>query len=168
MALAVFKDRTALKDSIFTQQTKVQLAQLEGKRELDIKERELQIARLKESNRQKERIGYISGILLLLLVMAIFARKFFRQVRTNKMLAHQKRMHLEHIETQKSILMDIAHIQSHEIRGPIATILGLMQLFNYDDVSDPNKELIAGVHTTILKLDEEVKNIVRKTAGQSR
>ncbi|HYD22346.1 MAG TPA: tetratricopeptide repeat protein, partial [Flavipsychrobacter sp.] len=106
MALEVFKDRTALKDSFFAQQTKVQLAQLEGKRDLDIKERELQIARLKESNRQKERVGYISGILLLLLVMAIFARKFFRQVRTNKMLAHQKRMHLEHIETQKSILMD--------------------------------------------------------------
>lgn len=76
----------------------------------------------------------------------------------------QSRKHLMQIEEQNRMLMEIAAIQSHKIRGPVATILGLVQLFNFDDTLDPtNEEIIKGVAIAAEDLDTAIKDIVQKT-----
>jgi PAS domain S-box-containing protein len=69
-----------------------------------------------------------------------------------------------YIEKQNEVLKDIAYIQSHEIRRPVANIMGLLNIFNYDDLHDPfNKEVMDKLHVSITQLDEMIHQIVDKT-----
>ena len=76
----------------------------------------------------------------------------------------EQRKHLLRIEEQNKVLTEIAAIQSHKVRGPVATILGLGQFFNYDDLSDPvNKVLMEGIISVSEDLDVIIKEVVRKS-----
>ncbi len=72
------------------------------------------------------------------------------------------RKNLSKIESQTQLLMEIANIQSHKVRGPLATLLGLVHVFNYDDVTDPNNvEVMNGVAEVSSKLDHIVTDVIR-------
>src|SRR5690606_5922075 len=56
------------------------------------------------------------------------------------------RSHLQRIELQNKRLKKISWVQSHRMRSPVATILGLTELFNFSDPSDPmNSELLQSI-----------------------
>lgn len=76
----------------------------------------------------------------------------------------KQRMHLNMIEKQNQQLKEIAWIQSHEVRGPVASIMGLTLLFNKKDKSDAiNSEIIDKVEIAAKKLDEVIKKIMANT-----
>ncbi|OKS86476.1 PAS domain-containing protein [Mucilaginibacter polytrichastri] len=67
------------------------------------------------------------------------------------------------IVKQNEQLMEIAQINSHEIRRPVASILGLMQLFDKEFVNDvPHKELFDHLRTATQELDAVIKRIIDK------
>jgi len=112
---------------------------------------------------RQQMITYTSviGIVLVLLLTFFIYRNYIIQKKYNELLSREKKRHLAHIEAQDNVLTDIAHIQSHEVRGPVATILGLVQLFNHDDPTDPvNKEVIDGLAIVTEKLDTVVKEVI--------
>ena len=112
---------------------------------------------------RQQMITYTSiiGILLVLLLTFFIYRNYIIQKKYNELLSREKKRHLAHIEAQDNVLTDIAHIQSHQVRGPVATILGLVQIFNRDDSSDPvNKEVIEGLMVVTEKLDTVVKEVI--------
>jgi signal transduction histidine kinase len=75
-----------------------------------------------------------------------------------------RRKHLLRIEEQNARLREIADIESHKVRGPVATILGLEQLFNYEDLNDPiNKEIIQGITKMTKDLDVVIRDVVRRS-----
>ena len=153
-AFETFTAYTAHKDSIFSEQNNIKLKNLETRRELDLKDKEIiiqnkqiEISKLAAANKRNERVIFISGIILLLLIIGIVIRGFIKR----------SKIHI-------NALSDIASIQSHQIRGPVARILGLTKLFNKNDIADPvNKELIVHIATSTAELDEIVKKIVNKT-----
>lgn len=66
---------------------------------------------------------------------------------------------------QNKKLAEIAFLLSHQVRQPIATILGLVNLFNFKDLNDPfNSELILKLDITTKKFDAIIKNIVNQTS----
>jgi len=68
------------------------------------------------------------------------------------------------IEAQNNVLKEIAWLQSHKVRGPVASILGLAQLFNYSDPSDPmNQEILEGIKFASTGLDNIIREVVDKT-----
>ena len=68
------------------------------------------------------------------------------------------------IEAQNEVLKEIAWLQSHKVRGPVASILGLAQLFNYSDPSDPvNQEILEGIKFASTGLDNIIREVVDKT-----
>lgn len=68
------------------------------------------------------------------------------------------------IQAQTDKLREIAWIQSHKVRGPVASILGLVELFNKDNIGDPaNKEILDNIKMAAGSLDEIIKEIVDKT-----
>jgi PAS domain S-box-containing protein len=76
----------------------------------------------------------------------------------------EQRKHLMKIEQQNTALREIAFIESHKVRGPVATILGLAQFFNYDSLEDPlNKEIMEGILKVSLDLDGIIREVVRKS-----
>ena len=67
------------------------------------------------------------------------------------------------IQAQNEQLLRIAHLQSHQIRGPVATILGLLQLLNRNTLTKENAQLINYLEISALKLDETIHRIVETT-----
>jgi len=106
--------------------------------------------------------GFIGLVLVIVLTFFIY-RNYTTQKKYNAILNKEKVQHLADIDAQKTVLTDIAYVQSHEIRGPISTIMGLVQIFNFDKPEDPmNKELLEGIYEVTQRLDQKVQEVVQK------
>ena len=68
------------------------------------------------------------------------------------------------LKVQNEQLRQIAWIQSHKVRGPLATILGLAQLFKNKEFNVETEEIIDGILESSEKLDIVIREIVGKTA----
>jgi len=76
----------------------------------------------------------------------------------------ERERHLMTIEAQNEKLKEIAWIQSHKVRGPLATILGLSNIFNTQDAADPNNaKIIKGIKEEAENLDIIIREVVKKT-----
>lgn len=74
----------------------------------------------------------------------------------------EHRKHLMTIEQQNDVLRDIAFIASHKIRGPLATIMGLEQLYNRANPADEeNIALIDGIKKMCADMDEMIHRVVK-------
>lgn len=74
------------------------------------------------------------------------------------------KMAAQKIENQNSALREIAFLQSHRVRRPLANILGLIHVFNQEDLSDPfNKTVLEKLLFSTHELDEVVRSIVDRT-----
>lgn len=68
------------------------------------------------------------------------------------------------LEEKNKRLTEIAFLQSHQVRRPVANILGLASLFKLEDPSDKiNAEVIPRLITATMELDEIIREIVSKT-----
>ncbi|NVK26892.1 MAG: PAS domain S-box protein [Flavobacteriia bacterium] len=66
---------------------------------------------------------------------------------------------------QNENLKKIAFILSHELRKPVSSILGLLELFDGKDTSNPmNADIINYMHKATTELDEMVHEIIRQAA----
>jgi PAS domain S-box-containing protein len=75
---------------------------------------------------------------------------------------------LERTSHQSEQLQEIAWIQSHKVRRPVATILGLAQLFDTDDLDGTsNREILNGIIESASELDNVIEQIVKNTSGRS-
>ena len=149
------KKIASIKETVFSQQNKIKLMNIETQRELDLKDKsiiikhtEMVIAKLEAANKRNERFIYISGIALLLVIIGLGLRKF-----TNRNKKH------------RDIMAEISQIQSHDLRAPVAKIIGLTQQFNHNDPTDPeNGKLIEYISSVTLELDEIIRKIVNKAS----
>ena len=68
------------------------------------------------------------------------------------------------LEIQNQKLMEIAWVQSHEVRAPLARIMGLIQLIRqYPQDGVDLSETLAHIVKSANELDEIIRKIVRKT-----
>lgn len=68
------------------------------------------------------------------------------------------------IEEQNIKLREIAWVQSHQVRAPLARIMGLIQLINgYPDQKMDMPDALSHILTSARELDDIVRKIVRKT-----
>lgn len=71
----------------------------------------------------------------------------------------------EMVAAQEQSLREIALIQSHELRRPVASILGLMSLLKIDGHAETIPELQL-MERAVTELDEKIKLIVNYAAGE--
>jgi len=75
-----------------------------------------------------------------------------------------KKRDRQEILAQNKRLREIAQISSHETRKPLASILGLVNLFDKENMNNPlNKEIVQYLDVTANELDTVIHNIVKKT-----
>jgi len=67
------------------------------------------------------------------------------------------------LENQNNKLREIAHIQSHNVRGPLATIMGLTLLFKENPADPQMEEIIEGICISSENLDNAIKDIINKS-----
>lgn len=56
--------------------------------------------------------------------------------------------------------MDIAHLQSHVVRAPLARIMGLTDLIVQSKNQTPDPELLVYLNTSVHELDDVIRTIV--------
>ncbi len=85
------------------------------------------------------------------------ASKILRDITESKRSEAQLRQ-------QNEKLSEVAFLQSHIVRGPLTTILGLIDLIDFNNPSDPeNLELLPMLQTVAKELDVVIHEIVQKT-----
>jgi signal transduction histidine kinase len=71
----------------------------------------------------------------------------------------ERKLHEQHILAQNESLKSIAYIQSHELRRPVASILGLANIMEADDYVF-NKEDVEMLGRAANELDAKIRMIV--------
>lgn len=80
----------------------------------------------------------------------------------------EKQKDRQEILGQNKRLKEIAQISSHETRKPLANILGLVNLFDKENLNNPfNKEIVQYLETSANELDTVIHHIVEKTWRES-
>jgi tetratricopeptide (TPR) repeat protein len=156
-AFTLFKEVTIIQDSIDAHDQLAKLHDLDTKREIALKEKQLQIqqnqieiGQLTAMNKRNERMLLLAGIGILLLIGSYV---FIRVKRKAKQ--HQ------------DALSEIAFIQSHEIRAPVARILGLVPLLEKDRASSTDAQVLSYIHSAALELDGIIRKVVNHTSGDN-
>lgn len=72
----------------------------------------------------------------------------------------QRKLHEQYITSQNKKLKEIAAIQSHEIRRPVASILGLMELFDMAKTENEKQTIIEKLKICVEELDEVIHKVV--------
>lgn len=72
--------------------------------------------------------------------------------------------HIKEIERQNKKFHEISWIQSHKVRGPLATILGLVNLFKDKEISVSTADIIQGISVSSEQLDIVIRAIVDKSS----
>jgi PAS domain S-box-containing protein len=76
----------------------------------------------------------------------------------------EKKITEEKLKEKNKKLEMIAFLFSHEVRGPVATILGLSNIFNRKNPGDTiNKDVLDKIQIPIHRLDDIISKIVRMT-----
>lgn len=66
------------------------------------------------------------------------------------------------LEEQNKQLQDYAFIHAHELRAPVANILGLVELIRHADLSDKDKDTVEHLYSSTAQLDKVIQEIVNK------
>ena len=78
-------------------------------------------------------------------------------------ITEQRRQFVK-IQEQNEKLIEIAWIQSHKVRSPVATILGLSDLFDYEaGGNEHNSEILGMLRDATHQLDDIIREVVEKT-----
>ena len=76
----------------------------------------------------------------------------------------RQKLQTQALETQNQKLMEIAWVQSHEVRAPLARIMGLIQLIRRYPANDLDlNDTLGHIVNSANELDEIIRKIVRKT-----
>lgn len=79
----------------------------------------------------------------------------------NENLEQKVKERTERINTQLGQLIKYSHMNSHEVRAPLARILGLMQLIEKETDEDLRRELLEKINVSSLELDAVVGKMNR-------
>jgi tetratricopeptide (TPR) repeat protein len=176
-ALYYTKTAMSIEREIFNHQKSEQIAMLQMLYNFEKNDRELAFQK-KIVRRQYVAIAGVSLILLLTTVLGV---KFYKLNKSNqqakeallklnedvsKMNENLEAMvqeRTEKIKFQNQKLVEFTFFTAHEVRGPVARILGLIELSKLDEIqADERVQILKRLEEAGLELDEVIRQINRK------
>jgi len=149
-ALSYYKKYSQTKDSIFSKDSSLKIADIEHQFELDLRENQIKLKNLQIENKTKQMQIQIvvSSIILVLIIFIIILinRKRQHQNAINALLSH-KNEELLQVNATKDKLLSII---SHDLRGPISSFTGLTQIIA-EDMSGLTNENIHDIAVSMRK-----------------
>jgi signal transduction histidine kinase/uncharacterized protein HemY len=183
-ALAYLEKHTALKDSLFSESLQQQIADIQGKYDLEQKEKEIELLYSKNqlnqanlSNKQtllqRQRKGLLilaTGIVVILIVLLVLSKQI-RQKKKVFLLLDERNRELERSRQELMGAKDKAEESdrlkslflanmSHELRTPLNGILGFTEILR-TDLSDPDfREMADIIHDSGQRLLDTLNAII--------
>jgi signal transduction histidine kinase len=108
-------------------------------------------------------IAFSSNLIFLSLVCVLLIRKIMygleRTILSERLLQNSLKSHMDAVELQNTKLRDIAFIQSHVVRSPLARIMGLVDLLQGDECNTAERELLTYLDQSAKEFDSIIKTI---------
>jgi signal transduction histidine kinase/DNA-binding response OmpR family regulator len=179
MALDAYKKYKLYADTVFNFEKQEQLARLETQREVELKDKRIEIDQLIIAKRKREKWIYIGSIgLLVLLTGGIIGR--LRHVNKTNRLLEESNEHIarekENAEEMRSraerseqFKQDFLANMSHEIRTPMNAVMGMTELLL---IKDPRQDqllymdAIRKSSNTLLHIVNDVLDLSKIEAGK--
>jgi len=136
-ALENYEAFTHIRDSVFTVDSKVAIANAETQRETALKEKQIELNRLTNIKKRNEQILFILGIALLSIIVLLVVRSYYAQVKTNSTTLT--------LLKQKDTLMKEIH---HRVKNNLQVVSTLLDL------------QLTGI------TDEHAKDVMTESAGR--
>jgi len=124
VALDYQKRFNAINDSLFSQDKKNQIAGLEGRHALALKDDELALNQVRLSDQRKTSIALIAGLLLLGVIGILFYRQSRIRKKANTTLTELNQQLYE----ANAVKARFFGILSHDLRGPIINLLHFLHI----------------------------------------
>ncbi|MEQ8244563.1 tetratricopeptide repeat protein [Fulvivirga sp.] len=84
---------------------------------------------------------------------------------SNQNLEEKIRQRTEQLREQNKILSDYAFFHAHELRAPVANILGLIELLKHSELPKKDLDIVTHLYTSTTELDKVIKNITTQVSG---
>lgn len=123
-ALANFKRSTVISDSLFSQEKKNEVAGLEGRYALAIKDKEIELNKLIVENQRRTQWALIAGIVLLAGMGALILWQSRARKRTNTTLMVLN----NELNEANKVKARFFGILSHDLRSPIVNLMHFLEL----------------------------------------
>ena len=123
-ALQYYKTASSINDSLFSQDKKNEIAGLEGKHNIAIKDNEIAIAKLTLHNQQRTQIGLVIGLLLTAIIGGLLYWQGRNRKRTNTTLMVLNNQ----LDEANKIKAKFFGILSHDLRSPISSMINFLHL----------------------------------------
>lgn len=176
------------KDSMFSIEKRGQMESLRANYEIEKKQKEISLLTVEQELQQKEKNSLVLAIALILLVLLIVYLNLQWQKKDKRLLLEQKQLlqqqkeeiraindqledmvndrtqelreAIENLTNKNQDLQQFSYITSHNLRAPVARILGLINIFNQENMNDElNKQLLSHLRTASNSLDEVIKDL---------
>ncbi|HVD97689.1 MAG TPA: PAS domain-containing sensor histidine kinase [Cytophagaceae bacterium] len=87
---------------------------------------------------------------------------FSRDIGHHKKTEEERKLLIQRLVNQNKDLEEFSFIASHNLRSPVASILGLLQIYNKQEPSDPHNEVVMeNLKKTAGKLDEIIVDLAQ-------
>lgn len=89
-AFFAFKEFSRLRDTVYSKEKSEAIERLQTEREVELKNKQIELDKLAVAKKRNERVFYIAGIILLLIVIGVVLRNYYIQKVSNRLLAAEK------------------------------------------------------------------------------
>lgn len=137
LALNYFEKYNALQDSLFSNESKNKLTNLQSIREIDLRDKQIEIQKLKINNDSKKVYFLVIVMFFVAILFVLFFYLYISKRSTNRLLIDKNR-EISNINKQKDKFFSII---AHDLRGPFSGFLGLSELLA-EDIDNMDKEEI--------------------------
>ena len=128
IALDYFEKYTEIKDLIFSDDSKNKMANLESQREIDLRDKQIEIQHLKIKSEARKVYLLITITIAAAVLLGLFFWLYLSKIKTNQLL-NKKNQLISEINNQKDKFFSII---AHDLRGPFNGFLGLTELLAED------------------------------------
>ena len=159
LALSFFEKSSNLNDSIFSNENKIQIEFLKSQREIDLRDKKIEIQNLKIKNEARKVYLLYTITIAVIILLALFFWLYLSKRKTNLQLEEKNKV-ISNINKQKDKFFSII---AHDLRGPFNGFLGLTELLA-QDIDNMDKEEIqfaaVNMRSSAVNLNRLLENLL--------
>lgn len=163
LALEYHEKYLKVKETDLTYKTNIKLGELKTKREFELKDKKIEIQKLKIKSDSRKVYLLISIMITTLILLSVFLWLYLSKRSRNKLLL-EKNMEISNANKQKDRFFSII---AHDLRGPFVGFLGLTEILS-TDIDTMEKEEIQFLAVNLKSSAQNLENLLENLLEWSR
>jgi signal transduction histidine kinase len=118
------RTRNAVYDSVFSQENKNKIASIEGKHEIELRDKQLKINQLEIADQHKQKWFLVGGLLTLVVIAGLIYYQNHQRKKTNNLLIILN----NELDEANKVKTRFFNILNHDLRSPVANFVTFLQI----------------------------------------